>query len=181
KHQSCLLVTSREAPPELVVLSSGAVQTLRLGGLGVADGQALLTDKQLSGTPEKWAELIRCFGGNGLALKMVGESIHQVFGGDIGAFIEHSDVVFGGIKRLLDEQVERSSPVERDVLIRLAIEREPVPVADLLASLGASIGRGAALETIEALRRRSLVELTTQPVAAFTLQSVVLEYMTDLL
>ncbi|TME22593.1 MAG: hypothetical protein E6I75_30120 [Chloroflexi bacterium] len=42
RHQSCLVVTSREAPPELAVLGGGAVRTLELGGLGVPEGQVLL-------------------------------------------------------------------------------------------------------------------------------------------
>src|SRR5216683_5683418 len=100
-HQSCLVLTSREAPPELAVLSSHAVRTLDLGGLGVPEGQVLLADKQLSGTAEDWANLISRFGGNGLALKLVGESIRQVFGGDIGGFLDESGSgVFGGIRRL---------------------------------------------------------------------------------
>ncbi len=37
-HQSCLVVTSREAPPELAVLGGHPVQTLDLGGLGVPEG-----------------------------------------------------------------------------------------------------------------------------------------------
>jgi hypothetical protein len=177
-HQSCLVVTSREAPPELVVLSGGAAHALRLGGLGVADGRALLRDKELSGSPSDWADLIARVGGNGLALKVIGQSIQQLFGGDIGAFVEQSHVVFGGIKRLLDEQVQRSSALEKDVLTRLAVEREPVPITTLLTMLEGSANRGAVLETLEGLRRRSLVE-RTQPGAAFTLQPVVLEYITD--
>src|SRR5262245_15148867 len=48
RHQSRLVVTSREAPPELAVLGGAGVRTLRLGGLGVAEGRVLLADKQLS-------------------------------------------------------------------------------------------------------------------------------------
>jgi len=87
-HQSCLVVTSREAPPELAVLNGDAVCTLELRGLGVPEGQALLADKHLSGSSENWTALITRFGGNGLALKVVGESIREVFAGDISAFLE---------------------------------------------------------------------------------------------
>src|SRR5262245_4707977 len=182
RHQSCLVVTSREAPPELAVLGAAAVRTLQLGGLGIAEGRVLLADKQLSGTAADWAELIARFGGNGLALKVVGESIREVFGGDLGAFLQESGsgTVFGGIRRLLAEQLERSSALEQHVLRVLAVEREPVTLAELLAELGPRVRRGAILEAIEALRRRSLVERAeTGGPAAFTLQSVVLEHVTD--
>ncbi|HET6315995.1 MAG TPA: hypothetical protein VFG86_06035 [Chloroflexota bacterium] len=62
----------------------------------------------------------------------------------------------------------------------LAIAREPVTVAELFGELRSDAGRGALVESIEALRRRSLVERAELPgAAAFTLQSVVLEYVTD--
>ena len=127
RHQSCLVVTSREAPPELSVLSGGAIRRLELGGLGVADGQLLLRGKRLSGNPTDWANLIARFGGNGLALRVVGESVRQVFGGNISAFLQESGsgTVFGGISRLLAEQIERSSPVEQDVLRVLAARMRP--------------------------------------------------------
>src|SRR5207249_10421620 len=45
-HRSCLVVTSREAPPELAVLGGDAVGALEVGGLGLPEGQALLADRQ---------------------------------------------------------------------------------------------------------------------------------------
>ncbi len=181
-HQSCLVVTSREAPPELAVLGGDAVRTLELRGLGVPEGQALLADKHVSGSLEHWTALITRFGGNGLALKVVGESIREVFGGSIAAFLEGpgSVTAFGGIRRLLSEQIERSSPLEQTTLRVLAVAREPVTLSELIVDLGPIVDRGAVVEAIESLRRRSLVERAESPdAAAFTLQSVVLEYVTD--
>jgi WD40 repeat protein/transcriptional regulator with XRE-family HTH domain len=181
-HQSCLLVTSREAPPELAVLGGGAVRRLQLGGLGVAEGRVLLAEKQLSGTDEEWATLVARVGGNGLALKVVGESIHDLFDGDIAGFLEQAgeQSIVGGIRRLLAEQIERSSELEQKLLRVLAVEREAVSLSELIGDLGPRVRPAAALEAVEALRRRSLVERAgTTGVAAFTLQSVVLEYVTD--
>jgi WD40 repeat protein/transcriptional regulator with XRE-family HTH domain len=180
-HQSCVVLTSREAPPELAALG-GVARSFEVGGLGVDEAQALLASKRLVGTSEQWAELTTRFAGNGLVLKLVGESIRELFGGDLGSFLQEAGAssVFGGMRRLLDEQVERSSAPERQVLRMLAMEREPVRVVDMVAALGPSIGRGAVVEAVEALRRRSLIERAkTAGGAALTLQSVVLEYMTD--
>lgn len=85
-HQSCLVLTSREAPVELAVLGGEAVRTFPLGGLGVDEARRVLANKQLAGTSEQWAELTSRFGGNGLALKLVGERIRELFGGEIGLF-----------------------------------------------------------------------------------------------
>ncbi|MBV9174464.1 MAG: helix-turn-helix domain-containing protein, partial [Chloroflexi bacterium] len=181
-HQSCLVVTSREAPAELAVLGGGGFRTLALGGLAVEEVQVLLRAKELSGTVEEWTALNARFGGNGLALRIIGESIRELFGSDIGAFLEDPSVgsVFGGVRRLLTEQVQRSSTLEQRVLRAVAVERAPVRLPALLAGFGARVGRGAVMEALEALRRRSLLERAEMPgAAAFTLQSVVLEYVTE--
>ena len=184
RHQSCLVLTSREAPPELATLGSGpAVRALGLGGLGVAEAQALLSDKHLSGDEAGWAQLVDKYGGNGLALKLAAETIYQVFGGDIASFINLEQAgpgtTLGGIRRLLETQVEqRLSRLEQDLLRWIAIEREPVALAKLLTELGPSVGRSAAIEAVESLRRRSLLE-RSEPATAFTLQSAVLEFVTD--
>ncbi|MBV9603327.1 MAG: hypothetical protein JOZ87_41700 [Chloroflexi bacterium] len=180
-HRSCVILTSREAPSGLAALGD-AVRTLRLGGLGVDETQALLAPKHLEGTSAEWAELVAHFGGNGLALKVASESIRELFGGTIGEFLEEARAsnILGAIGRLLREQVERSSVPEQQVLRVLAIEREPMRLPALLAAAGPRVGRAAVLEALEALRRRSLVERAETPApAAFTLHSVVLEYVTD--
>ena len=166
----------------MATLGGGGMRTLQLGGLGVAEAPVLLADKRLSGTTDEWAELIARYGGNALALKVVGESIRQLFSGDVGVYLRVSGAgaVFGGIRRLVAEQVERSSALEQDVLRALAVEREPVKIGELIGHLGPRFGAGAIVEAVDALRRRSLVELAeTAGPATFTLQSVVLEYVID--
>jgi hypothetical protein len=180
-HQSCLVVTSREAPPELAVFGD-SVRALELYGLGTAEARALLAHKHVHGDDQAWVGLVDHYGGNGLALKIVGETIRQVYDGDMPAFL--ADVtatygtVFGGIRRLLDAQVERLSPIEHEVLKRLAVEREPIGLAELARDLAPSVGRSTVVEAIETLRRRSLVERGERG-STFTLQSMVLEYVTD--
>jgi hypothetical protein len=115
---------------------------------------------------------------------VVGESIRELFGGEIGSFLQvdttGASSVFGGIRRVLAEQVDRCSALEQQVLRLLAVEREPLSIGKLVAELGPAVGGGTVLEAVEALRRRSLVELSESPAAAgFTLQSVVLEFVTN--
>ena len=180
-HQSCLMLTSREAPPELALLGRG-VRALELHGLGSHEAQTLLADKQLIGDSGAWLSLVDRYGGNGLILKIVAERIREVYDGDVVAFLDAAaatyGTVFGGIRRLLDDQVERLSPIERDVLTRMAVEREPIKLAELLANVAPSVGRGTVTEAIETLRRRSLIE-RAEGGATFALQSIVLEYITN--
>ncbi len=181
QHQSCLVLTSREAPPELAMVGGG-VRALELHGLGAAEAQTLLADKQLNGHAQAWVDLVDRYGGNSLALKIVGETIRQVFDRNVAVFlgdaIARYGTVFGGIRRLLDLQAERLSPLEQDILTRLAVEREPISLAELARDMEPRIGGGAVVDTVEALRRRSLVERGERG-STFTLQSMVLEYVTD--
>jgi WD40 repeat protein/transcriptional regulator with XRE-family HTH domain len=183
-HQSCLLLTSRESPPELGPLGGelGPVRTLSLAGLDVDDGQALLHDKRLEGDASDWQALVAGCGGNGLALKMVGETIRELFGGSISAYLEYAGstpgVMLGGARQLLEVQVQRLSDLEHELLRWLAVEREPVSFAALAADLGPRVGRGATLEAVDGLRRRSLLERGERR-STFTLQSVVFEYVTE--
>jgi WD40 repeat protein/DNA-binding XRE family transcriptional regulator len=183
-HRGCLVITSREEPAELAPLlgDRGPVRTLELAGFGTEDGRALLSDKQLEGDDGDWRTLVGRYGGNGLALRVVGETTRELFGGSIADYLEYatatSGVMVGGVRQLLGAQVHRLSDVEQELLRRMAVEREPVGLAELAADLGPRISRGAVLDAVEGLRRRSLLERTVRG-PLFALHSVVLEYVTE--
>src|SRR6266545_3113317 len=173
-HPGCLVLTSREQP---LRADARAVRVLRLEGLGVAEARALLGHRALLGDDAAWRALVERYAGNPLALQVVGETISVVFGGEIAAFLGQETAVVGGIRQLLDEQLARLSPLEQALLYWLAIEREPVRFAALLADLGPEVARSEVLEALEALDRRSLLERASG--GAFTLQGVVLEYISE--
>ncbi len=178
-HRSLLLLTSREQPPELALLAGAqaAVRVLGLGGLGEAESQALLQDQGISGESASWGVLLARYGGNPLALRLVGATIDEVFEGDISTFLAEGATVTGGIRRLLEEQMGRLSPLEQALLTWLAIEREAMRFGDLVADLGPGVARVQVVEAVATLRHRSLLEPGAR--GAFTLQPVVLEYLTD--
>ncbi len=178
-HQSCLLLTSREKPADLVPLegSRRPVRALRLAGLETDASEQLLAEKEVVGIPQDRARLVEVYAGNPLALNIVAETIVELFGGEIAPFLEQGEVIFGSVRELLDEQFDRLSAVEQTVLLWLAILREPVTLEELLAVLATPLSRAQVLEAVEALRRRSLLERGKRP-GSFTLQAVVLEYAT---
>ncbi len=179
KHQSCLLLTSREKPRDLVALegSRTPVRSLRLDGLDARGSEQLLLEKDLAGDALDRARLIERYGGNPLALKIVAQTIVELFNGEIAPFLEEGEVIFGGVRELLAEQFDRLSATEQTVLLWLAILREPVSIDELLSVLGTPLPRMQVLEAVEALRRRSLLERGKLR-GSFTLKSVVLEYAT---
>jgi hypothetical protein len=93
RHQSCLLITSREKPKEVALLEgeAAAVRSSHLTGLLPADGRGILKDKGLQGTEHTWEALITHYEGNPLALKLVGQLIREVFGGNIPRDAQRDD------------------------------------------------------------------------------------------
>ncbi len=177
-HGSCLILTSREKPQEVAYMegSTSPTRTLLLTGIGYEDGRALLKDKGLFGTDANWASLVHRYTGNPLALKLVAEPIREVFGGNIADFLSQEEIAFGDINDLLNQQFRRLSELELEIIYWLAIEREGVLLNQLKANILDLISRGALLEALDSLRRRSLIETSSD--GSFILQSVIEEFVT---
>ncbi len=179
KHQSCLLLTSREKPKEIVPLEgmTSPIRSLPLPGLEHREGQELLKDTGLLGSDETWADLIYLYAGNPLDLKLAAEPIRELFKGDVASFLQNGRTVFGDIRDPLDLQFHRLSELERDVMYWLAIERESVSLDDLRKDMMNSVPEEDLLVALGSLRRRSMIE--TSATARFILQPVIMEYVTD--
>lgn len=178
RHTSCLLLTSREKPQEVACLEGETlpVRSLQLRGLQALAGQEILKAKGLTNEATQWRQLIENYQGNPLALKIVATSIQDLFAGNIQAFLQHKTTVFNGIRRLLNQQFERLTDSEQQVMYWLAINREPVDIATLHQDIVPAIRRSHLLDILESLSWRSLIEKKS---TFFTLQPVVMEYVTE--
>lgn len=179
-HESCLLLTSREKPVELGMLEgpSGTVRTLAVSDLNDATCQIILETKAIVGTASDVHALGRLYGGNPLALQLIAEPIRELFGGNVAAFLAAGDAFFNGVGTLLKEQFMRSTALEQAILRWLAIKREFVSLHDLVSALSPSVSQRSVLVALESLRHRMLIERAMDR-PAFTLQPVILEYVTD--
>lgn len=177
RHQSCLLLTSREKPKELVSMAgaTGRVRTLALSSLPTATSRAVLQDRGLHGTDQHWADLNQHYSGNPLALQIAAETIRELFNGDIADFLAQDVLLFSGISSLLEQQFARLSALELEIMFWLAVEREPVTLEELTKDLVQAVPDASILHGLHSLRQRFLVERVQQ---GFTLQNVVLEYAT---
>jgi WD40 repeat protein len=181
-HRSCVLLTSREQPEELEPLAGSRmpVRFLHLRGLDTTSGIHILQEKEVVGTQEEQAQLMTVYSGNPLALKIVAEMICGLFQGEISQFLSRGEAIFRGIRDLLSQQFTRLSGLERTLLLWLAVAREPMTLDDLLVALTPPLPQIQVLDTLDALQRRSLIE-SGKGHAAFTLQSVVMDYVTGVL
>ncbi|MGE5659559.1 MAG: NB-ARC domain-containing protein [Actinomycetota bacterium] len=172
---SCLVLTSREKPREIDRLEGKTrpVRSLQLTGLK-EEAQEILKEKGLSGSDKEFRRLIDFYQGNPLALEIVPATIKRLFKGNIYKFIETGTAVFGDIRDLLEEQFSRLSPLEKEVMYWLAINREPVLLTDLEEDI---VSRVALPELIEALDSLGLRSLLQESDVGFTQQPVVMEYI----
>ncbi|MEZ4863072.1 MAG: BTAD domain-containing putative transcriptional regulator [Caldilineaceae bacterium] len=190
-HQSCLLLTSRETNLEMARLERErpVVRMLPLQGMSVAVGAEILRAAGLKTHQRDLATLVQRYSGNPLALKLVAETVLDYYQGNSTAFLQQEALVFDDIRQVLAQQVRRVSPFEREILLWLTIEREPVAVHSLLHNFVQPPSHGALLIALRALHRRSLLEQVlfqqkgeySRAEVRFGLQNVVLEYLTDLL
>lgn len=179
-HRSCLLLTSRERPLELTYSEEDnpAIRVLALTGLPAEAGQQLLRGRGLTDTPAGLSALVQHYSGNPLALKLAAETVQEIFDGDIASFLKSETLVFDDIRHVLDQQFARLSPLERELLLWLAVLREPVPFNTLRSLLAQPPAPRLVLEAVRSLQRHSLLEKYAE---GFGLQNVVLEYATNVL
>ncbi|MUG95741.1 hypothetical protein F7734_26655 [Scytonema sp. UIC 10036] len=177
-HKSCLLLTSREKPKDVASLEGKAlpVRSLRLSGLEVVDGQKIFEVKGFSGSESELRTVVERYAGNALALKIVATTIKDVFDGNLSEFLKQDTAVFGDICELLEQQFARLSYLEKELMYWLVINREPVSLSELREDVVSPVPPQKLLEALESLVRRSLVEKSA---AMFTLQPVVMEYVTN--
>jgi WD40 repeat protein len=179
QHQSCLILTSREKPPEVAVLEGSTlpVRSWPLAGLSSEAGQELCQLKgEFQADDADWQKLIAGYSGNPLALKMISTTIQTLFDGKLANFLQQETLVFGTIRNLIEQQFNRLSPIEKTVMNWLAINREWTAFAELRADLFPAIPLPGLIEAVESLEHRSLVEKNS---GLFSLQPVVMEYVTD--
>lgn len=179
RHSSCLVFTSREKPKTLVSLEGNTlpVRTLPMGGLSVVDVREIFkANRCFCKSEAEWSNLTDHYSGNPLALKIVSTTVRDLFDGSISNFLEQEMLVFGDISTLLDEQLNRLSKLEKQVLYWLAINQELVSLGELRADFVPSILQSKLLEALQSLVGRSLIEMNA---GLFTLQPVVMEYVTQ--
>jgi WD40 repeat protein len=201
-HQSCLLITSREKPTEISQLEgvNAKVRTLILPGLDAVAGQQIFADRGCEPiSPAEWVEIDAYCGGNPLAFQLIAAAVQEVADGDVSEifpYLRSSNLGFADIQILLEQQWERLTAEEQQVMYWLAIGREPLSISDLEGSLHPAwnrqgnhypaaqpISRHTSLLTVlQSLRRRSIIANLPRQIDRtqrhWSLQPMVMEYVT---
>jgi SpoVK/Ycf46/Vps4 family AAA+-type ATPase len=179
QHQSCLILTSREKPQEIAALEGQTlpVRCFKLAGLNRAESWKLLKAKGFADSREdKCSVLIDAYAGNPLFIKLVATTIQELFSGNIDEFLAQGTVVFGEIRGILDEQFNRLSGLEKQIMYWLALNQNFVSVRKLQKDIIPRMSQRLILEGIELLQRRSLIE---RQASSFVQMPVLMEYIAE--
>jgi hypothetical protein len=115
RHQSCIVLTSREQPKELAFLVGKTVRLLHLSGLSEEAAQEIFQEKGCFGQLEnKWKEVTQLYQGNPLALRLASTMIQELFDCNAIEFLSKNIAFFGDIRDWLNQQLDRLSYLEKE-------------------------------------------------------------------
>jgi hypothetical protein len=179
QHQSCLLLITREKPTEIVEWEGKnmPVRCLKLTGLSQEGICKILADTGLIELDEEIGrEITKLYAGNPLFVKLVAHSIQELFDGKIQTFLKQEMLVLGDMKVILDQQFQRLSNLEKQIMSCLVINSEPASLAAIKSSILPQLPPKLILKGIELLQKRSLM---ARQGAGFTCDPVWREYIVE--
>jgi len=175
-HQSCFLFIGWEQPREVTQVKSqnNPIRTLQLTGLDIAAGREILRDYGLAEI-DNYSALIHRYQGNPFWLKSVATQIQELGGGVTELLPDDTILLPEDLKDVLQQQCDRLSDLEKQVLSLLAKESEPVNLAKLLEN--GTMPASDLLNALQSLSRRCLIQ---QQGSFYALPQVVKQYIKDL-
>lgn len=181
RHQSCLLLTTQEKPKEIALLEGETlpVRSLGLTGLQEEEAKDIFREKGLS-DPHSWRQLIQIYRTNPLVLKIIAAAVKESFNGRVIEFLRQNTIYLGYISDILDQQFERLSELEKEILHRMAINDKPLGISKLREDIETQVSASELIYALESLGRRSLIEkIPEESELIFTLQPVVMKYVNN--
>ncbi len=175
-HQSCFLLIGWEQPREVTQFKNQntPLRTLQLKGLDIAAGREILRDCGLAEIDNSEA-LIHRYEGNPLWLKSVANLIQELGIGVTELLLDDTILLPEDLKDVLQQQCDRTSELEKQVMSLLARENQPVNLAKLLEK--AQISSSDLLNALQSLSRRCLIE---KEGSLYTLPPVLKQYIKGL-
>ncbi|MBE9132992.1 NB-ARC domain-containing protein [Tychonema sp. LEGE 07196] len=177
-HNSCLILLSWEKPREIAALEgeNRPCKSLQLNGLG-PEAQEIFREKGLA-EPEKWSQLIDLYRGNPLWLNIIATLIQDLFGGSVSEFLSYDTLFLGDLESLLQQQCDRLTASEQQVISWLASAIEPADISKKPDNL--QLSPPELLKVMQSLGRRSLVETVKQNGRShFAIEPAIREYITN--
>ena len=176
-HNSCLILNSWEPPSDIITFTddNSAVCLLQLTGLGEAATE-ILREKGLM-DEEQWPELINLYQGNPLWLKLVAQTINNLFGGRVSQYLSYQPVFLSDeLTPILQQHYQRLSEIEKQAICLISNEIDPILFTQWMAKCQGS--QGELCKAIQSLARRGMIEkLSCETEIVFTIPPVLKQYV----
>ena len=176
QHKSCLLLISRERPPETIWFRGEKVGFLALCGFE-KEAQELLKAQGLSGTDKDLDTLNKLYGGNPGSLKLISALIQELFNGRVTEYLKSGTIVVV-LSEILDQHFSYLSELEKQIMVKLAVNSEPSSLSQLVEEI-APPSKSELMQSVKSLIDSSLIEkiCTEGDDVTFTLQPEVRKYV----
>jgi adenylate kinase family enzyme len=154
---------------------NSSYRQLEISKLDQSSCQELISTSELTGTTAEWEILIDLYLGNPQYLKIVANTIADIFAGKIEQFLATNLLVYQQIEILLSQQLDQLSNPELSIMIWLAIEGKSISLEQLRLITSVSISNANTAKILDTLVRKYLVEVTAD---RFTLSDLIMEFVT---
>jgi SpoVK/Ycf46/Vps4 family AAA+-type ATPase len=180
KHQSFWLIITVAKP----MLTHFNYRQIELTELDRQSCQMVIESSELTGTSTDWDRLVTKYRGNPQYLKLVTNTIRDIFNGKISDFLDANILIYDRIEACLSEQLDNLTNIETAVLLwlailmqqRLANEREPVTLDLLKSKFNLSIADLELVKILDKLVKNYLIEVKDNN---FTLSDLIREYIVE--
>ncbi len=176
EHQGCLIIISQEKCQEMISLDSELypIHSLELSGL---DNPAteILKNQGLK-NEETWLELINLYESHPKYLQYISILIKEVFQAEVSEFIkENSLILTEDFKSLFDSIWMRLSDIEKEILLKISQNNQPISRDEIKQSL--SLSSIDIINGLQSLTRRFLLTKLETDEKLFNLSAIFREYL----
>lgn len=156
-HQSCVLLIGWEQPRIITEVKSenSLIRTLRLTGLDIVAAREILRDNGLTEI-DQWDAIIQRYQGNPFWLKSIANLMQDLGECEIEVLLSDTLLLPEDVKDSLQQQCDRLSEIEKQVLSLLAKESYPVNLVKLLEN--SKINSSDLINALQSLLKRCLIE-----------------------
>lgn len=156
-HQSCVVLIGWEQPRIITEVKSenSLIRTLRLTGLDIVAAREIFRDYGLTEI-DHWDTIIQCYQGNPFWLKSIANLMQDFGECEIEILINDTLLLPEDIKDSLQQQCDRLSDIEKQVISLLAKENDPVNLVKLLEN--SKINSSDLINVLQSLLKRCLIE-----------------------
>jgi hypothetical protein len=174
-HDSCVIITSREQPEGLNLLTAAGAEIFPLSGL-MEGAIELLQHHQLIFDAQQWITLVNQYGGNPLFLNIAADFINELFAGNVGKFLASGTLVAGEFIPLVAQWLKHISALEQMIMNFLATNVQGFTRQEILLHLASHATNGDIIAALLSLKRRALIETSKDSdLERFYLQPVILK------